>query len=266
MIGFTNAGGGSFSKLGIRVFTSVPASPKNGDIWVHSALPINNGEITPWSIGTDRSDSAENGYVFIHVDIVPGTFGIAYWATLNEKNPRLGLSCYWGPVLQKKNGKYQYMTAQIYIDGVWRQISSAWDGTLFYSGDQYTSVTGGWLGAQTTTPYLEEVTGCKPWNNDYNEGVICTANAIDLTNWKTLHIIGGGGGKDSESKYPMKAYVRKTYTGEDVATADFGDTALDSNTQRDIDISGLSGSYYILTGAAGNIRHSHRVVKAWLTA
>ena len=263
MIGFTNAGG--FDRLKLRVFggTSAPSSPQDNDIWIKTSTAILNWRITNV---TNPGATSPTGLVYI----VAGTDGdrvsTASLPTLNVLKQNNKILLNFKGCLQLISGKWQSMDAYCYKSGAWVQFSNSWDGTLYYNGNQYTSVTGGWKGAQTTTPYLEEVTGCKPWNNDYNEGVICTANAIDLTNWKTLHIIGGGGGKDSESKYPMKAYVRKTYTGEDVATADFGDTALDSNTQRDVDISGLSGSYYILTGAAGNIRHSHRVVRVWLTA
>lgn len=262
----TNAGGAP-NKLKMHIFggTTQPSNPEENTIWVKTANPITEWLITAtagaWvtvngavNIVYEASSSYNfsNNEIIVYNDKLNGIYG-QWWMRL--------LKCY-----QSNGSNLQPMDAYVYHNGAWTQFSSTWDGTLYYNGNQYTSVTGGWKGAQTTTPYLEEVNGCKPWNNDYNEGVICTANAIDLTNWKTLHIIGGGGGKDSESKYPMKAYVRKTYTGEDVATADFGDTALDSNTQRDIDISGLSGSYYILTGAAGNIRHSHRVVRVWLTA
>ena len=260
MIGFTNAGG--FDRLKLRIFngTSAPSNPQENDIYVKTSIAIPSWE---FSETANPTWTMSKGFVYFTSTYVDG-YGQRQNTGLNflKQNTIYTnlIGCH-----QYDGSAWHRMEAYIYHSG-WKQFSSSWDGTLYYNGNQYTSVTGGWKGAQTTTPYLEEVNGARPWNNDGNCGAICTANAIDLTNWKTLHIIGGGGGKDSESKYPMKAYVRKTYTGANAATADFGDTALDSNTQRNIDISGLSGSYYIVTEADGNIRHSHRVVKAWLTA
>lgn len=267
MIGFTNAGGGSFSKLGIRVFTSVPSSPKNGDILVYDALPINNGEITPWSIGTDRSDSAGDGYVFIHVDVVPGTFGISYWATLSEKNPRLGLSCYWGPVLQKKNGKYQYMTAKIYIDGVWRQISSTWDGTLYNAGEQYTDRTGGWIvrlqGASggTLTPAL----------HGYAEKAVTmsTLGKVDLTGFSKLNFTGYGwedssGGRDKAHCIVDTAQINPSSNSFPSGAARLDFSGNEASGTYALDISSLSGSYYVGFYAVRNENKIH-IDKVWLT-
>lgn len=190
MVGFTNAGG-SLEKLGIRIFTSKPANPKNGDIVVWTGTMPTTVEITPWKITADRSDSYDNGHVYIRLDTAAGAFGVSYGAWLKEKNPTIWLSSYWGPVLQKVSGKYQYMNAQIYFDGLWHKISSNWDGTLFYSGDQYTDYTGGWTVDNSNYgngSIGNNILGASTGNTEKQGSRIYTNKAVNKGSYTTLHV------------------------------------------------------------------------------
>lgn len=270
MIGITNAGGGNLDQFGIRLLNEFPENPKEGDIVCYYGLDTPIGEITPWGISTDRVDESQDGYTFIHIDVVPQQFPVAFWASLHKRNPSLGLSCYWGPVLQKINGKYVYMKAVLRAGGEWKQISESYNGELFANGNQYTDVTGGWnpTGARMA-PWNEGWGGYSPTMDigtnmvvyqasNPHFGTIFTRNAINVTNYRTLK---------ANVQYDLKGpgfnngfwLGVTTSTGDQysplasfMAQTDSGNKSYDGVIN--IDISGVSGNVYVFIAC---VRHSH---------
>ena len=72
-----------------------------------------------------------------------------------------------------------------------------WSGTLFYNGDQYTDITGGWTGADSYSPNLRATL--------YSGTItISTASAVDLSGFSTLKFMGSGNGANSGGTYSAK--------------------------------------------------------------
>lgn len=259
MIGITNAGG-NISTFGIRLLNDFPANPKDGDIVIYYGLGTAKGEITPWVINEDRVDQAEDGYTFIHIDSAPQQFPVTWWASLHKRNPFLGLSCYWGPVLQKKNGKYKQMTAKLYFTGEWHQISAEaplWDGYLYKLGNnQYTDYTGGWVGGTYNSEGTLDYTA-----SGSPDSVIRTAKAVDITNFNTLVFDGIMWGNNSGGAFGGNILVCRGADGSGVvAQKNLGSTAWG---QYSLDISSVKGSYYIRFQVGGN-DHSIRMRNCYL--
>lgn len=118
------------------------------------------------------------------------------------------------------------------------------EGYLFYNGNQYRSVTGGWTiwdpeGAEFTVEYSSilkmESTG-KNWNKA--AAVIATANKVDLSGYSTLRceIIGYGHiYVDPETQKPWENMLAHEYITNEVY-------------QYSIDISGINKPCYICFG------------------
>lgn len=265
MIGITNAGG-NISKFGIRLLNDFPAIPKEGDIVVYYGLGTATGEITPWNFGEDRVDQAQEGYTFIHIDSAPQQFPVTFWAILHERDPLLGLSCYWGPVLQKQNGKYKRMTAKLYAGGEWKQISQEYNGELFANGNQYTEYTGGWVSTANCqngwyvdgsekwiwphAPALEISTVMKIWQTSNPwVGTVFTGKAVDVTNYSKLYVdlqyncIGAGVNNG------FNVCVTKSNGNNFTPLAEYNVDTGNGNKSYDgtiaIDLSSISGEVYV---------------------
>lgn len=267
MIGITNAGG-NISKFGIRLLNDFPANPKDGDIVIFYGLDAAIGEITPWFTGEDRVDQAQEGYTFIHISDAPKQFPVTFWATLSKKDPTLGLSCYWGPVFQKKNGKYKRMTAKLYVGGEWKQISAEYNGELFYQGNQYTEHTGGWTGMVRNPSVSTNVADPANPNlfSDANAVVGGTAwfrtvNKVDMSSYRTLKWTGWGFGENSGGKYGAHCTVH------DNPSTDSGiisDVSFQNEGTYSMDISGISGAHYITFRAMGSGAQRVSISKVWM--
>lgn len=267
MIGITNAGG-KISKFGIRVLHDFPANPKEGDIVIYFGINSAIGEITPWGISEERVDQTADGYTFINIGTVPHQFAVTFWASLHPKDPSLGLSCYWGPVYQKINGKYKRMKAMLRAGGEWKQISDEYNGELFYQGNQHTDVTGGWTGmvrnpdvstnvADPANPNLysdaNAVEGGTAWFR--------TVNKVDMTNYRTLKWAGWGFGENSGGKYGAHCTVH------DNPSTDSGiisDVSFQNEGTYSMDISGISGAHYITFRAMGSGAQRVSISKVWM--
>lgn len=127
-------GGSGGAGLNFKIVgdTTKPANPKENMIWVNTDV-----KLTGYYFQSKQPENMQPGEVWIST----GTSSPVEFNAL-KKN---GLQVY--PLSANKcvNGAWENMNAEIYIGGKWTQFSSMWDGKLFTPGNQYESVTGGWM-------------------------------------------------------------------------------------------------------------------------
>lgn len=130
---------------------------------------------------------------------------------------------------------------------------------LFDNGVDNTSVTGGWSTEDWTyNSYVDNNSSsariedtylyAKVTSNAYAFGAIGTVNKINVTNYNTLHItidyIGGGGG--------VFLTETKGVSGDNVNYYHHPAGAVVENGTATLDLSGLSGEYYVVVIAVGS--------------
>lgn len=118
MIGRTNAGfGGGGGGLRVTVGLTAPVNPRENTVWV-------------------KSDKAGKKYVFAEAAPEAPLEGLIWFSATGD-----------GIITQVNvyaDGAWNRVDAYMYLAGSWVQITAAWDGELFYNGNQYEEVTGGW--------------------------------------------------------------------------------------------------------------------------
>ena len=125
-----------------------------------------------------------------------------------------------------------------------------WSGTLFYNGDQYTDITGGWTGADSYSPNLRATL--------YSGTItISTASAVDLSGFSTLKFMGSGNGANSGGTYSAKCKIVNE-SGVEVASVDF-----QSNGTYAVSVAALSGKHYVRCVAAGSRGNNLNISKVW---
>lgn len=162
----------------------------------------------------------------------------------------------------------------MYLGGSWVQIASAWNGELFENGNLFSDYTGGWLAKSgtlsETDPYLKFSAGSQ-------NIVASSGKMIDLTDFTQLHIIGRGRGDYSSgggtSARVPDFGVAKTIGGSSVTYAAkasmtsgyIGDLATFTE-EKVLDITSLSGEYYVAMSITGSHTGATLgVKKIWLT-
>ena len=136
-----------------------------------------------------------------------------------------------------------------------------WHGELYDAGNQYESVTGGWVGTQTISG--STTSGGKLTVNDDNLSFtnvsggsygIATTNAIDLTGYTTLHVLHTG---------KARLMVADAYpTGRPVAEYASGNSYTDK-AEITLDVSAVTGAHKIAIGNRG--ASAVKVYKVWMT-
>lgn len=194
MIGITNAGGGK-DRLRFRLFAgpNPPDNPKQCDVFVRTTvLPV--GE---WQL---RGEGHPLGWLEKERDIVIQTSstptGSAFVDIFQPNNGgriyETFMSC-----IQQVSGKWVRRDAYIWNNNKWVQFSTAYNGELFYQGNQFTDVTGGWAstGARVNgwtwlgslAPALQIGTNMVIYQTSNPKmGTVFTNKAIDVTNYKQL--------------------------------------------------------------------------------
>ena len=249
MIGMTNATGGK-DRLRYRVYggTTPPASPREYDFYIKTTTPITAFELNSWT-NAQPTWFVGNGHVYIVSEV---------WNTdsINLVKDGNGISLPFLPkwCWQQINGQWYQMEAYFYRGG-WVKFSDykdtpPWSGTLFYNGDQYTDITGGWTGADSYSPNLRATL--------YSGTItISTASAVDLSGFSTLKFMGSGNGANSGETYPAKCKIFNE-SGVEVASVDF-----QSNGTYAVSVAALSGKHYVRFVAAGSRGNNLNISKVW---
>lgn len=243
-------GNGGKDRLKLRIFgqTTPPPDPKNNDIWVNTSLPIGGWEFS--EVSNPGWGSGVSGFVYFTctMDGASGSSASTGLNFLKEWTHAIYtklLSC-----SQYDGSSWPRKDAYIYHDK-WIQFSSAWDGTLFDNGNQYTNVTGGWSGADSYSPNLTATL--------YSGTItISTASAVDLSGFSTLKFMGSGNGANSGGAYSAKCKIFNE-SGVEVTSLDF-----QSSGTYAVSVAALSGKHYVRFIAQGSRGNNLNISKVWL--
>ena len=251
MIGKTNGGGRDRLRPTIYGGTTTPSNPKNGDFYLYTGTVISGTELNGFMSGFPTWTMPE-GFVYIGSG---GTYNDSIF--VNLINVRNGMHnfcpccCY-----QVEGGKWYRKDAFVYRNGAWLKFSTfaqQWDGTLFYNGNQYTDITGGWVGngiSSTTvgTNLSLIVANTSPY--------LTTQNAIDLSGYTKLHMIADGNA-GQYSYFGISSNVPSNARPNYIASATFigGENVLD--------VSAIN-SGHISIGATASWGVTINISKVWL--
>ena len=125
-----------------------------------------------------------------------------------------------------------------------------WSGELYDAGNQYTDITGGWIrhgtgGTVTFTDdniYLETL-------DDYTEGAVDTTNAVDLTGFATLKVTASV--TNRQYMIGQVSVYTKNAAGKETIAASASLDSSSTETVTSLDVSGLSGAYYVRIQSSG---------------
>ena len=175
MTGKTNAAGGLMLNFKVVGGTAEPASPKENTIWFNT-----DAKITSWVFRANEPENPTEGMVWI----TTGKTSLIEFNALKKNS----IQVYPMSAKQYVGGAWVEREAKSYQNGAWVDW---WNGELFQDGNQYTSVTGGWVVFESShgsyaTPTLtfdsgKMVVSMRQPSYDYRGGVVCTKNTIDLT-------------------------------------------------------------------------------------
>ena len=253
MIGRTNAPGGK-DRLRYRVFggTTPPANPIEYDFYVKTTTPISSYEMNYWTNALPTW-AMTDGFVYIVSDIWTENQVLNL---VKENNRSLLFVPRW--CWQYINGTWYQMEAYVYKNGGWVKFSDyrytpPWSGTLFYNGDQYTDITGGWVGnglPSTTvgTNLSLIVANSSPY--------LTTQNAIDLSGYTKLHMIADRNA-GQYSYFGVSSNVPSNARPNYIASAMF------SGGENVLDISAIN-SGHISIGATASWGVTINISKVWL--
>lgn len=237
-----NSGGGAALNFKVVGGTTAPAGPAENTIWVNTSTGI-----TGWVFSADAPASPGAGTVWFSTE---KSSGVAFNAV--KKN---GLWIYPSGCRQYVGGAWAGRTAKIYQGGAWVDW---WTGELYSPGNTWDGVTGGWLAttqryaatvegsaiaatAPALTPGSDSLTAALSAN--LASGTLRTSNMIDLTDYSTITLKG-----TLSSSHPYCRLYIATDPGVNYGTlAAYAQLA---NTTA-LDISGVSGSYYVAIGLYG---------------
>lgn len=235
------SGAGASINFDVKAYATeaalLAAAPKENTIGI-----ITTTAISSWALSATQPAEAAEGMVWISL----GTSSTAEFNALKTN----ALQVYPIAASQYVGRVWKAVTAMSYQNGRW---SEWWDGTLFSDGDQFESVTGGWgiTGYTAGLPLTEAAISGGNIKLVGQSGVLSargTLQAISFDEKTDLAITrnvlslynGSSGG----------LIIRKNKTDNDaVALMNFG-TSLGEATQL-LDISALSGTYYIIVYADG---------------
>ena len=254
MIFNINSGsGGAGAELNFKIVggTTEPVNPSENMIWVNT-----DTEITSWNLSIIEPENPTDGAIWITIDATGITtpFNVL---KKDENNIKLNTN----KAYQYINNAWVQKLAKTYQGNAWIEW---WDGYLYKSGDEYTVITGGWIGegkgydSYATASYTPKITRgdtltIKPGGD--GGSIVRTANKIDLTNYSKLIFDGtasGGSGYDSHYNIRIWHTIGSYSTSNVVAT---GALRYHSDGQVEINISSITGEHYIGFGiwAAGTV-------------
>lgn len=223
---------------------------KDNDIFLRTNVAITSGEITPNVGGLPTWDAADGTfYVTLRAGVFSDTGLGTYFVWDTQKFHYV--TGFPGSAYVRENGKWRRCEGYVFHSNKWVQFSSAWDGTLFYNGNQYADVTGGWAGADSYSPNLTATL--------YSGTItVSTASAVDLSGFSTLKFMGSGNGANSGGTYSAKCKIVNE-SGVEVASLDF-----QSSGTYAVSVAALSGKHYVRFVAAGSRGNNLDISKVWL--
>lgn len=250
-----NLGGSGGLDFHVVGGTTQPSNPKENTIWVNTSTDIPHYVVhyTPPTSETYKVNGAiwicDNSLTWRSPDI-----------NIAKNKEKLYLPVFPTNVQQYENGAWVRKTAYVYKSGAWTQVSSEalW---LFNNGDDCTANTGGW----STYNYANGISGT------YNYGTgVCTKNSgnfvlqvypeqgiarqtknkINLSNYSKIEIklVMSGTKTYAHMDFFASSSSGAVATSENIAAKHRAESLHTSTTTLTLDISSLSGSYYVGVG------------------
>lgn len=216
--------------------TTQPTSPKENTIWINTDTAIGEYQFSS-AEPTKRADGTalQNGDVWIK-NIVSSQNGF----NALKKN---GIEVKPISAEQYVGGAWVDKKMQLYQNGTWKSLSPY----LYYYGEEFENVTGGWVGIRHATNYAlgtltKEEDAMYFYCGDVQSLQVKTTNKIDLTQVKQIELIleGSAGVGDVANLYATS----NTTWGEWVANV-----CPNGITNKFVlDVTSLSGAYYVAFG------------------
>ena len=237
--GFKHGGGGG-SDLNFRVVGGLepPASPKANDIWLNTDTTISS-----WVFSTTEPHG-EEGMVWLSIGLESS---VAFNALKKNK-----LAVYPVSASQYVGGAWVNKAAQSWQGGKW--VSWWVPGTLFADGIDDTALTGGWaskafsagsgIDGATVDVSVSSNGVSATLSKSYKSTFIGTKNKIDTSGFNTLRMEFSEASRSTGSgAINACLYSDEGYTT--AASAAVISTTGVKNLSPEIDVSKLSGTYYI---------------------
>lgn len=244
---FLYGSGGGTRSYKVTGSVSAPENPFYGDIWVQTSVAITQIDITSEQQVIPVWDGRDG-----MVQIVAGTQWIDDLYVDSDHRREYNLYLYPRACVQRFDGAWHRVTAYIYtLKNRWIQFSSAWNGELFDNGNQYTNITGGWVGADSYSPNLTATLMS-------GTITISTARAVDMSGFSTLKFTGSGNSAQSGEYYSAKCKIFNE-SGVEVASLDF-----QNNNTYAMSVAALSGKHYVRFTASGSRGNNLNISKVWL--
>lgn len=237
-IGRTNAGGGAPMNFKVLAYATeaalLAATPKENTIGIITKTTVAN-----WIFSASEPAAPVAGMVWI----ATGTSSPAEFNAL-KKN---ALQVYPLSAKQYVSGAWVAVTAMSYQGGEW----VSWITYLYNAGDECTAVTGGWVTREGSSYYgtgtvTKNANSIKVAASNVQLAYASTANLIDLTDARTVFVdvsaysIGGSGS--------IRLHI--VQSGFEWTTAATAATLVLTTTGVfALDVSGLSGKYYVAISA-----------------
>lgn len=137
-------------------------------------------------------------------------------------------------------------TVSITAEGQFETVKLVYELMLYDAGNEYTDVTGGWSGYTSKTKTTMSLSSYYPHVYGTCETVTAkTANAIDYSDYKTLHIYVISTSYKSAKHTPSLEILSES--GEQIATLDLKDT---QETEVTLDVSDLATTSGIIAVVA----------------
>lgn len=251
--GFKHGAGGG-NPLNFKVVGNPqPSNPKENTIWINT-----DDKITSY-IFSATQPTGSAGMVWIST----GTTSTVAFNAL------------------KKNGIQVYpISAKQYVSGAWVDVTAKsrqggewvdwWNGELYKIGNEYASLTGGW--GSTDIGYLWA--GSTVWMNPAKKNAnsitvqsisdkgsaVGTKNKIDVTDYTKLEVKLTANGGNENSVVAISS--ERECNASNASFAGKVKYASGTNIIVTLDISKISGSYYVLVAADG--RYTTTVHEVWL--
>ena len=238
MIGRTNAGfGGGGGGLRIVSGLTEPVKPKENMIWV-------------------KSDKAGKKYVFAETEPENPAEGLIWFAVKTSVGIITKTKVY-------ADAAWSAVNAYMYLKGAWIQLSNA-NLYVYQNGDQYTAITGGW-----------RYSGPSIYSPSYNPNLsisgknmtaaFSTKKKVDVTSFDKLRFTGKISTPASNGLgqgFGLSNSVITTDSRSLIASQ----WNLLSITNGSVDISKISGSYYIgmYTSSTDTTSASISISEVWL--
>lgn len=238
--GFKHGGGGG-SELNFRVLGGLepPVSPKANDIWLDTDTTISS-----WAFSATEPQG-EEGMVWLTVG---SESSVAFNAL--KKN---GLMVYPVSASQYVGGAWANKAAQSWQGGKW--VSWWVPGTLFENGIDDTAVTGGWDsfaysagsgfdGKKVDVSMSSDGIFASFPSARYKSTFIGTKNRVDVAGYTKLSVVFSEARRSTSNgaiKVCLYSDAGYTVAAETAVLSTSGETILEP----EIDVSNLSGSYYI---------------------